>query len=66
MYLVGIHLFGPVAQVFDCVFLVTMERDWVLVMGQAASNIAADERKQQNNNSSILVVEALLHQLIPI
>ena len=35
--LVGIHVFGTTAQVLDQSFLVAIERDWVVVIGEAAS-----------------------------
>lgn len=52
LYLIGIHLFGPTAQILDGVFLVAMERDWVVVMGHVASNLTAIEKEQQNQNNS--------------
>jgi iron-regulated transporter 1 len=39
--LLGIHVFGPAAQILDKGFLVAMERDWVVVMGEAAATAAA-------------------------
>jgi Ferroportin1 (FPN1) len=34
--LMGIHVFGPIAQILDRGFLVAIERDWVVIMSQAA------------------------------
>lgn len=36
LLLIGIHLFGPIANILDRGITVTMERDWVVVMGQVA------------------------------
>ena len=33
--LVGIHIFGPLAQIFDHGFLVAIERDWIVVMSRS-------------------------------
>ena len=35
--LLGIHLFGAVAQVLDQAFLVAVERDWIVVMAEEAT-----------------------------
>lgn len=34
--LIGIHIFGPVAKILDKGFLVAIERDWVVIMSEAA------------------------------
>jgi Ferroportin1 (FPN1) len=39
MLIVGIHIFGPLAQILDKAFLVTIERDWVVVMGEQVQNL---------------------------
>lgn len=36
--LIGIHFFGPLAQILDKSFLISIERDWVVVMGQVAAD----------------------------
>ena len=44
--LVGIHLFGALAQILDRGFLVAIERDWVVVMStQAARNNEPNQEK---------------------
>ena len=40
--LLGIHVFGSVAQVLDQGFVVAMERDWVVVMSHQAGHTTAD------------------------
>jgi iron-regulated transporter 1 len=35
--LIGIHIFGPVAKILDKGFLVAIERDWVVIMSEAAT-----------------------------
>jgi iron-regulated transporter 1 len=34
--LIGIHIFGPLAKILDKGFLVAIERDWVVIMSEAA------------------------------
>jgi Ferroportin1 (FPN1) len=34
--LLGIHVFGPIAQILDRGFLVAIERDWVVIMSESA------------------------------
>jgi hypothetical protein len=38
--LIGIHIFGPVAKILDKGFLVAIERDWVVVLSQAARAVS--------------------------
>jgi hypothetical protein len=35
--IIGIHILGAVAQVMDQGFLISIERDWVVVLSEAAS-----------------------------
>jgi hypothetical protein len=37
--LIGIHIFGPVAKILDKGFLVAIERDWVVIMSEAATAV---------------------------
>jgi solute carrier family 40 (iron-regulated transporter), member 1 len=40
LLLLGLHVFGALSQLLDKVFLVAMERDWVVVMGEAARQMS--------------------------
>lgn len=40
LLLVGIHFFGPLAQIMDRGFLVAIERDWIVVMSQQVVVVA--------------------------
>ena len=39
LLLIGIHIFGPLAQIMDRGFLVAIERDWVVVMSSQVKTI---------------------------
>jgi Ferroportin1 (FPN1) len=43
LLLIGVHIFGSLARILDKVFLVTIERDWVVVMGQVAADLTNKE-----------------------
>lgn len=39
--IVGVHIFGSLAQILDTAFLVTIERDWVVVMHNVSTFVAS-------------------------
>jgi len=43
--LIGIHIFGPLAQIMDRGFLVAIERDWVVVMSSQVKTIVTTSDK---------------------
>jgi Ferroportin1 (FPN1) len=56
LLVVGIHIFGSTAQVFDSSFLVAIERDWIVVMDQA-SKLHHVTRPEQTTNTSAWLSE---------
>jgi Ferroportin1 (FPN1) len=53
LLLLGIHFFGPVAMVLDKGFLVSIERDWVVVLSEQAQS-SSNTIKEEGNSSSLL------------
>lgn len=52
--LIGIHIFGSIAQLLDRGFTISMERDWVVIMGEvASSNYYIQQRNDYNNEKDI-------------
>ena len=45
LLLIGIHILGAFARVFDSAFLVAIERDWVVVMSLAVANPSEEKQK---------------------
>lgn len=52
MLLLGIHVFGSLAQILDKAFLVAIERDWVVVMGQVATDLMTHEMERNTDDSN--------------
>jgi hypothetical protein len=55
--IIGLHIFGPMSTVLDKAFLVSIERDWVVVMGEYARNLKQFETLQESKKSETWLYE---------
>lgn len=49
--LIGIHILGAAADVLDKAFLVSIERDWVVVLSQAAADALSTEKADDSEST---------------
>lgn len=61
--LVAIHLFGSLAAVLDSGFLVAIERDWLVVMSQ----VATDTQKQWLSRTNVIMkrIDSVCQSVVP-
>lgn len=51
--IVGLHIFGPLSTLLDKAFLVSIERDWVVVMGEYSLNLKSVDQSTSDTSTGI-------------
>jgi Ferroportin1 (FPN1) len=55
--IIGLHIFGPMSTVLDKAFIVSIERDWVVVMGEYARNLKLNESSLESKQQETWLYE---------
>ena len=60
--IVGLHIFGPLSTLLDKAFLVSIERDWVVVMGEYSLKLKNVDQSTSDTGTGIPSTTGIIHE----